>query len=687
MPFVEAVPAKVWESPDVDEHGLIVLGQDLNVVLWNRTLENISSIPAHKAVGQRIDTVFPGMAEAGITEIITRTIRTGQRQLLRLSPETPLFSNNPLQAGVSLVVIDPVSSSKGFTGAVMTLQFKKKKTPHIDARMILDGLADAVISFDEKGNVESFNVTAEKIFGDRCNEVIGRTISRLIPELGLFITGLGKISLEQRWEVNGVRKNGDVFPIDLALSKIEHEGKQLFIVVGSDITDRRKATEHMRRLAHYDALTGLANRLLLEERLHQALAHAKRSGGKVAVLMLDLDRFKEVNDTYGHHTGDMLLREISRRLTVTTRETDTVARLGGDEFVVVLTGLSEGAAAAGIADFLLQEIARPVIIEQAEIHPATSIGISVFPDDSVDMEQLIKNADMALYRSKSGGRGTYHFYVSDMDDEVQSRKMMERDLRKAIDERDDTQLKLYFQPLINLSEGTVSGAEVLMRWRHPTDGFIPPSQFLPAVERTDSIVQLGQWIFDQACHALLRWRERSDSPSLRLALNLSQAQFKHPDLFNMVRETLESHGVAPSSLQLEVTETVAMNNIAASGALLKKLRELGVSVSIDDYGTGYSSLRHLQSLPMDKLKIDQSFLTGIETQPDQAAMVQAIVNLGHTIGVAVNVEGVETTGQLALLRRFYVDEVQGYLFSPPLPENEFLDYVLNPPLDTLRQQR
>ncbi len=671
MSCIEAVPGAAWECADIGERGLVLLGTDGRVLLWDTSLERVSGVSGENAVGRKLVNLLPHTKDINLDQIIAQAHQKKKRLIVRLPESHPfqsIFVGGIMKKTVRLLVVEALNNPSGISGTLIFFFFKEEMSLQNDVQVILDGLADAVISFDAGGIVKTFNVTAEKIFGDRSNEVVGKAISRLIPELGLFVTGLGKFSLEQQWELNGVRKNGDVFPFELALSKIDRDGKTLYIAVGSDITDRKKATEQMRKLAHYDALTGLPNRLLFEERLNQALASAKRRGGKIAVLMLDLDRFKEVNDTYGHHTGDVLLREVGNRLTHCVRETDTVARLGGDEFVIVLTGLTEGAAAAVIADTILQEITRPLVIDQAEIYPATSIGISIFPDDTVEMAQLLKNADMALYRSKSSGRGTYHFYIASMNEEVHARKQMENELHRAIEQQDSQQLSLYFQPLVTLQDGAVYGAEVLVRWQRADKVFVPPAEFLPAIEKTDSIILLGQWIIEQACKTLVQWQKRGDLPTLRLAINLSMAQFKHPDLFAMVCRILEKYEISPSLLRFEVTETVVMDNMTLSDSLLGKFHEQGLDVSIDDYGTGYSSLQYLQSLQINRLKIDQIFLEGIERETEQANLLQAIVNLGHAIGLDVNVKGVETEGQLALLRRFGVNGGQGYLFSPPLPE-------------------
>ncbi len=446
------------------------------------------------------------------------------------------------------------------------------------------------------------------------------------------------------------------------------------VVVGRDVTESRHSAARIQHLAHYDSLTDLPNRLLFQERLRQALAQARRSGKTLAVIFLDLDKFKDINDTLGHYMGDLLLKAVARRLLRCVRESDTVARLGGDEFAVLLTDLAEPADAAAVAAALNHCVAQPFSLDGHEIVTSTSIGITLFPEDALDDDELLKNADLALYRSKAEGRNNFHFYVAEMNEEVQARKAIECDLRHALG---TDQLTLYYQPLVEAGHGRITGCEALLRWYHPERGPVPPSQFIPIAERSELIVPLGRWVLQRACRQGAEWM-RLGLPPLRMAVNLSPAQFRHQDLVGLVREVLQESGLPPALLQLEITEGIAMHNVEQTIAVLEELRAMGVSISIDDFGTGYSSLNYLRRFPVDKLKIDRSFITDLGLHPDNEAIVKAIVNLGHGIGTMVNVEGVETAEQLAYLRSYGVDELQGFWFSRPIPPADFARLVSGP---------
>ena len=444
------------------------------------------------------------------------------------------------------------------------------------------------------------------------------------------------------------------------------------VLVGRDITERKLAAARIHHLAHHDALTNLPNRVLFQERLRSALLQAKRVGHKVALMFLDLDKFKDINDTLGHHVGDLLLKAVAKRLQRCVRETDTVARLGGDEFAIILTNLDGAAGAVPVAESVISSIADPFGLEEHEVMTSTSIGVTLYPDDAGDADQLLKNADLAMFRSKSEGRNNYHFYVAEMDAEVQARKIIERDLRLALGTE---QLELHYQPLVEVTTGEIVGCEALLRWRHPTRGWVGPAEFIPIAERTDLIAPLGRWILHRACLQGRDWA-RDGLPPLKIAVNLSPAQFKHHQtLLAMVSDILDQTGFPAEQLQLEITEGIAMQNIEATIEVLQQLREMGAVISIDDFGTGYSSLNYLKRFPVDKLKIDRSFVADIGRHADNAAVVKAIVNLGHSIGARVNVEGIETREQLDFIIAHGVDEAQGYYFSRPVPPDEFARLV------------
>ncbi|MEW5727777.1 MAG: EAL domain-containing protein [Pseudomonadota bacterium] len=477
------------------------------------------------------------------------------------------------------------------------------------------------------------------------------------------------ITTETQFATQGGAKVFDLSQIPLFNDDGSRRG---LVVVGRDITERKLAAQRIHHLAHHDSLTGLPNRILFQERLRGALAQAKRAGHKVALMFLDLDKFKDINDTLGHHVGDLLLKAVAKRLQRCVRETDTVARLGGDEFAVVLTNLADPDGASNVAETIIASIADPFGLDEHEVSTSTSIGITVYPDDADDADALLKNADLAMFRSKAEGRNTYHFYVAEMDAEMQARKVIERDLRLALG---TDQLELHYQPLVDMSSGAITGCEALLRWKHPTRGWISPAEFIPVAERTDLIGPLGRWIMHQACVQGRDWA-RQGLPPLKIAVNLSPAQFKnHQALIAMVSDILDQTGFDPALLQLEITEGIAMQNIETTIEVLRTLRSMGALISIDDFGTGYSSLNYLKRFPVDKLKIDRSFVVDIGLHPDNAAVVKAIVNLGHSLGTRINVEGVETREQLDFLLGHGVDEAQGFYFSRAVPAADFARLV------------
>jgi diguanylate cyclase (GGDEF)-like protein len=435
-----------------------------------------------------------------------------------------------------------------------------------------------------------------------------------------------------------------------------------FVATHEDITEQRIIEARIKHMAHHDALTDLPNRVLVRERLDQAISQAPRSG--LAVLCLDLDRFKEVNDTMGHPVGDALLRSVADRLRGCVRQTDTVARLGGDEFAVAQIAPNQPMDATALAARIVEAISTAHDLNGQDIVVGTSIGIAMFPDDGTDADQLLRNADLALYRAKSEGRGTYRFFEKGMDERMQARRMLERDLRTAIAKGE---FELYYQPLIELDRNEVSGFEALLRWNHPERGRVSPVDFIPLAEETGLIVPIGEWVLRQACAEAATW-----PTNIKVAVNLSPVQFMAGSLVAVVFNALTASGLAASRLELEITETVLLQNGEATLATLHKLRDLGVSISMDDFGTGYSSLSYLRSFPFDKIKIDQSFVRDINENGQAQAIVHAVTSLGASLGMRTTAEGVETREQLEQLRVEGCTEVQGYYFSPPKPAGEVL---------------
>ncbi len=433
-------------------------------------------------------------------------------------------------------------------------------------------------------------------------------------------------------------------------------------------TDLACSREQARHAALHDSLTGLPNRRLLAERLGLALAQTRRRDSSLAVLSLDLDRFKQVNDTLGHHAGDALLRIVADRLRDCLRERDTVARLGGDEFAIIQASVEGGQDAVALSMRLVESLSAPYDIGGHQVVIGASVGFALAPDDALEAEELLKMADIALYRAKGDGRGTFRSFESGMDAKLQARRLLELDLRQAVAA---DRFELHYQPLVNLASGQVTVFEALLRWNHPWRGQVAPNDFVPLAEETGLIVPLGGWVLRQACLAAAGWPE-----TVRVAVNLSAAQFKTNGLVATVAEALAGSGLRPDRLELEITESVLLHDTHAALAILNELRAIGVRIAMDDFGTGYSSLGYLRSFPFDKIKIDQCFVRDIGSNEDCRAIVRAVTGLGLSLGIATTAEGVETWEQLDRVRAEGCQEVQGYFFSRPVPADEVLA-VLN----------
>jgi diguanylate cyclase (GGDEF)-like protein len=446
-----------------------------------------------------------------------------------------------------------------------------------------------------------------------------------------------------------------------------------WVATHEDITERREAEAQIAHMAHHDSLTDLPNRVLFRNRMHQALARVQR-GDHAAVLCLDIDRFKSVNDTLGHPVGDKLLRAVAERLRGCIRETDTVARLGGDEFAILQVGADQPSGASGLARRIVDVISEPYDLGGHHVVVGTSIGIALAPTDATDVDELLKNADLALYRAKAEGRARYRFFEREMDARVQDRRLVEVDLRKALSAGE---FELYYQPLMNLERNEVSGLEALIRWHHPERGMVSPADFIPLAEEIGLIVPIGEWVLREACSQAANW-----PTEIKLAVNLSPAQFRTRTLVSTVVRALAASGLAASRLELEITESVLLRDDEANLGTLHQLRGLGVRISLDDFGTGYSSLSYLRSFPFDKIKIDQSFVRELSSRSDCAAIVEAVATLGRTLGMATTAEGVETREQLEELRSKGCTEAQGYLFSRPRPAHELWELFPGAPLSS-----
>ena len=427
------------------------------------------------------------------------------------------------------------------------------------------------------------------------------------------------------------------------------------------------ANRQLRHLATHDALTGLPNRVLLEDRVAQAVAHADRDGHQFALILLDLDRFKLVNDSLGHRAGDELLKEVARRLTAVARNVDTVARLGGDEFVLVVSPIAAGGDAEAIAQRALAALAAPIRVADVDVHTSPSIGIAFYPADGISSETLFAHADAAMYCAKQRGRNNIQSFAAGMNAATQDRVRLESDMHTALATQ---QFELHYQPKVVTATGKIHGVEALIRWRHPERGLIPPAEFIPLAEETGLIRAIGEWVIGEACRQAKAW-QHGGLPPVRVAVNLSASQFRLGSLVDTIRNALAAVDLAPEWLEVELTETAVMSNPEESVTILEQLSQMGVIVSVDDFGTGYSSMSYLRRFPIDKLKIDRAFINEIMSRPDDVSIVRAIISLAHSLRLKVVAEGVETSEQLDVLKSLGCDQYQGYHFSPALQPADF----------------
>jgi diguanylate cyclase (GGDEF)-like protein/PAS domain S-box-containing protein len=536
-----------------------------------------------------------------------------------------------------------------------------------------------VVCVDNLENITFLNLVAERTTGWSLREAVGR------PVIEVFNTADNRSSKANRTTATAVmgvqtqhsvsscilvRRDESVIPIESSIAPIRNrEGQSIgTVIVFRDVSAARTAASMIAHAAQHDVLTGLPNRLLLNDRIDQAIILARAAAMQMAVLFLDLDGFKYINDSLGHSIGDKLLQSIAVRLVNCVRNTDTVSRQGGDEFVVLLSEVKQPHAAAAIAAKILKEIAKPHSIDRHELHVTASIGVSAYPEDGTNAETLIKNADTAMYQAKENGRQAFRFFTPAMNTRAVERQSIEASLRRAL-ERDE--FMLHYQPKICLRTGAIVGAEALIRWMHPVRGMVPPAQFIPIAEDCGLILPIGKWVLRQACQQARIWVD-AGYPAIGIAVNVSGAELKEDGFLEDLFAILELTGLDPALLELELTESVLMRRVDSTVAILRTLRERGVQVAVDDFGTGYSSLSYLRIFPLDVLKIDQSFVRQIAVNGSDAAIVTAVIGMAQTLKLKVIAEGVETREELDFLRAHQCDEAQGYYFSKPIPEDKFM---------------
>jgi len=551
-------------------------------------------------------------------------------------------------------------------------------------RLILESTVEAICGVDVQGRCTFCNSACLRLLGyQHADQLLGRNMHALIhhsrpngkplpPEECPICQALGK-GQEVHFDDDVFWKaDGTTFPVEYWAYPQRKGGEVVGAVVAFiDVTERKRAQERVQYLAYYDAVTGLANRTLLEDRLHKALASAHRRQEKLAVLFLDLDHFKVVNDSLGHSAGDLVLKDVAGRLQKVAREQDTVARLGGDEFVMVVNAVKESGDAAVVAKRVLDAVTAEGIIQGHPLSIGCSIGISIFPVHGRDTTALVKNADAAMYCAKERGRNNFQFFAPEMNAQALERLQLESDLRGALQRNE---LFLAYQPQLDVATGELIGAEALLRWRHPQLGLIPPDKFIRIAENSGLIIPLGEWVLRTACAQARQWQQQG-LPAVPVAVNVSAVQFRQEGFLELIRRVLGDTGLSPQYLELELTESLIMSNSETILSMLRQLKATGVKLSIDDFGTGYSSLSYLKHFPVYKLKVDRSFVRDITLDPDDAAIISTIISMAKSLNLKAIAEGVETQEQMTFLRQHQCDEVQGYYFSQPLPADDFASFA------------
>jgi diguanylate cyclase (GGDEF)-like protein/PAS domain S-box-containing protein len=659
---------------------------DGTTTYWNAASERLYGYSAQEAVGRNLlDLIIPSTMRAGVKEAMEHMFATGEviradELTLRHKDgsEVPVFSSHAY-------VMHGTASAELFCFDIDLAERKRTEAELRVAAISFEAQEGMLVTGADR-KILKVNQTFSRLTGYTAEEVIGQTpeifdSGRHAPEF--FTEMVRALKHNGKWEGEfwNRRKSGEVFPEWLHITAVTDEKGRVVNYVASftDITQRKAAEDQIRQLAFFDPLTGLPNRRMLMDRLQHALAGSARTGNSGALLFIDLDHFKTLNDTLGHDKGDLLLQQVAQRLLTCVREDDTVARLGGDEYVVMLESLGavrEDAAtqATLVGEKILTALNQPYRLAAIDFHSTPSVGIALFQGHETSIEDLLKQADLAMYQAKNAGRNGMRFFDPQMQAAVSLRASMEADLRRGI-LRDE--FLLHFQPQVDF-EGKVIGAEALLRWNHPTNGLVSPAVFIPVAEETGQILLLGSWVLEAACAQLLAWAKDALTEHLVLAVNVSSRQFRQPDFAEHTLGMLDYTGANPKRLKLELTESLLAENLDDVIAKMSALRLRGVGFSLDDFGTGYSSLTYLKRLPLDQLKIDQSFVCDVLTDPNDAAIAKTIVALGNSLGLSVIAEGVETQEQRQFLLNSGCTTYQGYLFSRPLPIHLFNQYLQTP---------
>ncbi|TGE34220.1 EAL domain-containing protein [Desulfosporosinus sp. Sb-LF] len=653
----------------IRQDGQIIDANEAAVNRYGYTRQELTHMPLSKLLLTEDQATLPFFlqkAPEGIQFELQHVCKDGSVFPVDVSAKGATSNGNP----IIVSIIRDITDRKN---AEATVWLEKER-----AQVTLDSIGDAVITTDVRANVEYLNPIAEALTGWKNAEAVGQPLERVFrivnEETGESVKSPIECCLREGSVVclaNHtvlINRVGANIAIEDTAAPIRDRSNAVIgaVLVFHDVSYKRALMKELAYQAHHDALTGLPNRLLFTEHLNQALARARRKKGKLAVMYLDLDRFKLINDSMGHNLGDLLLKNVAERVRQTLREGETLARQGGDEFLILLPEIQNEQEVVAVSDRILRVFTNPIMLEDNEVYMSTSIGISLYPNDGDDRETLLKQADTAMYYAKEKGRNNYQFFTTGLNIKANDRLSTENSLRKALARGE---FVLHYQPQVDLESGLIVGLEALIRWNSTERGIISPLSFIPIAEETGLIVPIGEWVLRTACAQNMAWR-RQGYPFLRMAVNISARQFREPNFIKLVSGILQETGMDPQWLELEITESIAMENGETSVDMLNRFKELGIRISIDDFGTGFSSLNYLRRMPIDTLKIDQSFVQDISTGENGEEVVTAIIQLAKNLRLKVIAEGVETATQCSFLKGKRCDEMQGYLFSQAVTSQE-----------------
>ena len=657
--------------------GIITIDESGIVESYNTAAARLFQYTANEVIGQNVKMLMPEPYRSQHDHYLQRYHNSGERRCLGLGfreveGRRKDGSCFPMDLSISEMEL---GNAHLYIGMVRDItQRKDAEINMAKLSQAVEQSADTVMITDKNGIIEYVNSGFEETTGYTRHEAIGRT-----PNL-VKSGEMGKAFYLQLWEtikqgeifrdvfVNK-RKDGGIYYEEKTITPMRNMHNEIthYISSGKDITDRMRTHERLQYLAHHDVLTGLPNRLLFTDRLGQAIKQASRTGNHVVLIYLDLDRFKNINDTLGHAAGDKLLQFISKRLLGVLRENDTTARLSGDEFTVLLSGIQDISAIPHIANKIMYEVSRPIVVSEHELFVTTSMGIAVYPDDSQEPHNLLKHADTAMYHAKKHGRNGYQFYTPNMNVMAREQLVLENQLHRALERNE---FEVHFQPQFDIQTGNLYGIEALLRWRHPDHGLLSPYNFIGLLEETGLIIPVGNWVLGTACTRFSRWLESGfDIP--KLAVNVSPRQFCNAHFMSNVHQTLSDSNVAPNRLVLEITESTLIEEKNTNISAVQELHKSGVGIAMDDFGTGYSSLSYLRQFPIKTLKIDKSFVKQVPENYDDCVLARTIIAMGHNLNLSIIAEGVETLEQLDFLKQLGCTAAQGYLYSPAVPYELF----------------